>query len=707
MDHEPSRFVSPHIGHIDQSGANMDADLMDEKRKEHIAYEYLCHLEEAKKWIEACIEEEIPQSTELEEALRNGVILCKLGHYYAPEVVPLRRIYDIQETKYRAKGLHFKHTDNFNFWLNTLRKVGLPKIFYPITTDLYDRKNMPRVIYCIHALSLYLHKLGKAPQIEDLLGTATFTEEEISLMKMELDKYGINMPSFGKIGGILTNQMSVDEAAVHAAIMAVNKALEKDDPAVTLAALRNPMTCLAAVEEESSERYHSLLYQAKKDKSARSQNGSVDESERDVYEYLLTKTEIQGGLNTVNSAVTKQKAEARMQKAVSGVNAAIASGSKTALLRALQAEDARLQNVLPQNMQWYLDILAKAVKDKTEAEGSAELGHDEIQDIVNIANEIAVNTRLVEAAVMAVNRALEQGDEEQTLQVLQNEQLDLSDVYPLNKSYYHSGLLARRSAKAETAGGSVAAALLTEDDIQQEVSEANDRAQQDLQVSQAVSGINSCLSEGSDPVLTLQALQNQFAGLGFIDESVGERYHVALQNARTEKGEDLTQDEIRKVVEDVNEEVRLERLRAEGMVGINAALVGVDPSDLLDQLQNQYVGLEGVQEEQALHYLHLMQAAQAAKAERTGNPDAQLSRAEIQSAIERANTQTVEAIQLAQSVCAINSAVESGNAPTTLEALKSPAAGLRSITDECADTYHLKLTESQAEKETGTGLLLV
>ena len=34
-------------------------------------------------------------------------------------------------------------------------------------------------------------------------------EEEISLMKMELDKYGINMPSFGKIGGILTNQVCV------------------------------------------------------------------------------------------------------------------------------------------------------------------------------------------------------------------------------------------------------------------------------------------------------------------------------------------------------------------------------------------------------------------------------------------------------------------------------------------------------------------
>ena len=110
--------------------------------------------------------------------------------------------------------------------------------------------------------SLYLHKLGKAPLIEDLLGTATFTgndfsfnlpplsflvfyistyppsfslfspsllpslplslppslppsfpslyrptEEEISAMRKELDKYGIQMPHFGKIGGILANEV--------------------------------------------------------------------------------------------------------------------------------------------------------------------------------------------------------------------------------------------------------------------------------------------------------------------------------------------------------------------------------------------------------------------------------------------------------------------------------------------------------------------
>lgn len=33
-------------------------------------------------------------------------------------------------------------------------------------------------------------------------------EEEISAMKQELEKYGIQMPAFSKIGGILANEVS-------------------------------------------------------------------------------------------------------------------------------------------------------------------------------------------------------------------------------------------------------------------------------------------------------------------------------------------------------------------------------------------------------------------------------------------------------------------------------------------------------------------
>lgn len=41
----------------------------------------------------------------------------------------------------------------------------------------------------------------------------SLAEEEINNMKSELEKYGIQMPAFSKIGGILANELSVDEAA--------------------------------------------------------------------------------------------------------------------------------------------------------------------------------------------------------------------------------------------------------------------------------------------------------------------------------------------------------------------------------------------------------------------------------------------------------------------------------------------------------------
>lgn len=37
------------------------ADEMDQERKEQIAYEYLCRLEEAKNWIETILNEKLPE----------------------------------------------------------------------------------------------------------------------------------------------------------------------------------------------------------------------------------------------------------------------------------------------------------------------------------------------------------------------------------------------------------------------------------------------------------------------------------------------------------------------------------------------------------------------------------------------------------------------------------------------------------------------
>lgn len=56
-------------------------------------------------WMEACLGEELPPPTELEENLRNGVLLARLGHRFAPDAVPPARIYDPQQTRYRVRGV--------------------------------------------------------------------------------------------------------------------------------------------------------------------------------------------------------------------------------------------------------------------------------------------------------------------------------------------------------------------------------------------------------------------------------------------------------------------------------------------------------------------------------------------------------------------------------------------------------------------------
>lgn len=117
---------------------------MDEQRKQQMAYQYLCHLEEAKtwvytlrmdfensqrisategelttsncefRWIEACLSDSLPPTTEIEEALRTGVILARVGNYFASEVVPLRKIYDRELKRFQVSFLRGNYHRDFS-----------------------------------------------------------------------------------------------------------------------------------------------------------------------------------------------------------------------------------------------------------------------------------------------------------------------------------------------------------------------------------------------------------------------------------------------------------------------------------------------------------------------------------------------------------------------------------------------------------------
>ncbi|XP_040435054.1 ras GTPase-activating-like protein IQGAP2 isoform X4 [Falco naumanni] len=412
MHHEElAPLQRPRYGSI-VDDERLSAEEMDERRRQNIAYEYLCHLEEAKRWMEICLEEELPPTTELEEGLRNGVYLAKLAKFFAPNVVSDKKIYDVEQARYKRSGLHFRHTDNTVQWLRAMESIGLPKIFYPETTDVYDRKNIPRMIYCIHALSLYLFKLGLAPQIQDLLGKVDFTEEEISNMRKELEKYGIQMPSFSKIGGILASELSVDEAALHAAVIAINEAIEKGIAEQTIEKLRNPNAMLLNVDEELAQEYQNELSEAKrrKESNARLKNGTISE-ERDVYEELLTQAEIQGNINKINRII-----------AINHINEAIDQGSPEKILETLLLPTAKLQDVRPVNARHYRDVLhhAKAQKCKESQDESALLWLDEIQKGISDANNNIKEAVILAVGTSMINKSLEKGDSQRILMILQS-----------------------------------------------------------------------------------------------------------------------------------------------------------------------------------------------------------------------------------------------------------------------------------------------
>ena len=70
----------------------------------------------------------MPATTELEDALTNGVYLAKLAHFFAPKEVPLKRIFDPDQSRFSEGGLHFRHTDNINHFLRAAKAVGLPEV---------------------------------------------------------------------------------------------------------------------------------------------------------------------------------------------------------------------------------------------------------------------------------------------------------------------------------------------------------------------------------------------------------------------------------------------------------------------------------------------------------------------------------------------------------------------------------------------------
>ncbi|KAG1764694.1 calponin homology domain-containing protein, partial [Suillus placidus] len=164
------------------------------------AYEYLCHVGEAQRWIEGCIGEELGFGVvEMEEGIRNGVVLARLVNVFKGEG---------GFRTYEARKLNFRHSNNINHFFIFVREVGLLEGFIFELTDLYEKKNFPKVTHCIRALRHLLARRGLAECIGDLLGQLQFSDDQLHKTQKGLTYAGIPMPNFGNVGRELAKEIN-------------------------------------------------------------------------------------------------------------------------------------------------------------------------------------------------------------------------------------------------------------------------------------------------------------------------------------------------------------------------------------------------------------------------------------------------------------------------------------------------------------------
>jgi Ras GTPase-activating-like protein IQGAP2/3 len=197
---------------------------MDKQRQFLQAYEYLCHIGEAKEWIEDIIHKPIPPIVQLEEALRDGVTLAEIVEALQPE-----RRFRI----FRNPKLQYRHSDNIAIFFRFLSEIELPDLFRFELIDLYEKKNIPKVIYCIHALSWLLYRQGVVDfRIGNLIGQLEFEHHELEAMQKGLDKAGISMPSFGNMSADFGVEPAPEPEPVESEEERINRELHENETAV-------------------------------------------------------------------------------------------------------------------------------------------------------------------------------------------------------------------------------------------------------------------------------------------------------------------------------------------------------------------------------------------------------------------------------------------------------------------------------------------
>jgi len=134
--------------------------------------------QEAQSWIETVLGSKFPPGSTYDEALKDGIILCKLMNKLKPGCI----------SKINTTGATFKMMENINLFQKALMAYGVAEIDVFQTVDLWEAKDISQVTCTLFALGreTYRHPewagpyLGPKPSDENV---REFTDETIAAGK--------------------------------------------------------------------------------------------------------------------------------------------------------------------------------------------------------------------------------------------------------------------------------------------------------------------------------------------------------------------------------------------------------------------------------------------------------------------------------------------------------------------------------------------
>lgn len=200
--------------------------------------------EEAQEWIESVVGEKFLAS--FGDSLKDGVLLCHLVNKIRPGLIP----------RIQTSPMPFKQMENITSFLRACRTIGVAEFDLFETVDLFELKNVPLVVKCVHALGRAVQK--HVPEFDGpTLGAKIATTNKRSFSPAQMKEAAAAVPILAHGSSRIMERRPFDRSAsITFAYDAGVRGLESSaatQTTTTVAVSTKPAPVVEAVAEEAEE----------------------------------------------------------------------------------------------------------------------------------------------------------------------------------------------------------------------------------------------------------------------------------------------------------------------------------------------------------------------------------------------------------------------------------------------------------------------